>query len=268
MKSRRDQVALVVFLAAALAVSGALAQEIDEVEGPVAPDEPEAEVEEMAPEAEDQPVALGEEAPGLVDTTGRDMALEARALELAGFRALAVVVITSEPDGADVTVGGETSCVTPCRLSLPPGRYRFWFSHEKLEPVEVTADVTTAEQLQVHAELGQETPWGFILPTYLVGGIFTAGGISALALYGHRTDPRDVGESDVPADQRRFTRNLGIASLSVGVPLIFMATYLLITGGKPGEARTSVAPQTPELALGPTLDPHGRPFGAGIVGTF
>ncbi|MBW2276543.1 MAG: PEGA domain-containing protein [Deltaproteobacteria bacterium] len=179
-----------------------------------------------------------------------------------------LVVITSDPPGVQVTVGRGTSCVTPCSLSLPPGRYRFAFQHEELEPIEAVAEVTTREQLQVHGRLGEETPWGFILPAYLVGGIFSAGGISALLLYGGETGPLDAGQSDVPADERRFHRNLGIVSLAVGVPLLGLATYLAISGGRPGEVRASVAPRTTELSVGPTLDMDGRLAGLGIVGTF
>jgi hypothetical protein len=229
------------------------------------PDLPATPVADQGEAARDEPIAGG--VPGPVDTSGRDLALEAHALELAGFRALAVVVITSEPPGAAVTVGEQTSCVTPCRLSLPPGRYRISFAHEDLETIGTLAEVTIHEQLQVHAELGRQTPWDFILPTYVVGGIFTAGGVSALLLYGSKTGPLDVGQSDVPADERRFHRNLGIASLAIGVPLLGLASYLLATG-RPGEVRTSVAPLSPELALGPTIDLLGRLSGAGIVGTF
>lgn len=224
-----------------------------------------AAAQDAGPAQDETPPAGG--VPGPVDTTGRDLELEARAMELSGFRAQPVVVFTSDPPGARVTVGQETGCITPCRLSLPPGRYRFSFAHEELEPIETLAEVTTQEQLQVHGQLGQETPWDFILPTYLVGGIFAAGGISALLLYGSKTGPLDAGQSDVPADERRFHRNLGIASLAVGVPLIGLATYLAATG-RPGEVRTSVAPQSAELTLAPTVDSEGRLAGAGIVGAF
>lgn len=260
--TRASAIALAVLLLARAAAAQE-AEEVDEAEGPVAPGEL---ADRDAGAEEDEEPPLGE-VPGPVDTTGRNLELEARALELSGFRAQPVVVITSDPPGAWVTVGQETGCTTPCRLSLPPGRYRFSFAHEELESVETLAEVTTQEQLQVHGQLGQETPWDFILPTYLVGAIFTAGGVSALLLYGSKTGPLEVGQSDVPADERRFHRNLGIASLAVGVPLIGLATYLAATG-RPGEVRTSVAPRSADLALAPTVDSEGRPAGAGIVGAF
>jgi hypothetical protein len=232
-------------------------------------DEPE-QVEDAEGEVEadfDEPPPAGS-VPAPVDTSGRDLEQEAQAMELAGFRAQPVVVITSDPPGATVSVGPDTSCVTPCRLSLPPGRYRFAFEHGESEPIEALAEVSTREQLRVHGRLGEETPWGFILPTYLVGGIFTAGGISALLLYGGEAGPVDAGQSEVPADERRFHRNLGIVSLSVGVPLLGLATYLVISGGRSGEVRTSVAPRSPGLSLGPALDSEGRLAGLGVVATF
>lgn len=215
----------------------------------------------------DEPPAEGS-VPGPVDTTGRDLEQEAQALEISGFRAQPLVRITSDPPGARVTAGPNTSCVTPCRLSLPPGRYRFAFEHPEREPAEALAVVSTQEQLQVHGELGEATPWGFILPTYLVGGIFTAGGVSALLLYGGKAGPQDVGDSEVPANERRFHRNLGIVSLAVGVPLLGLATYLAFAGGRPGEVRTSVAPGSTDLSLSLTLDSEDRPAGLGLVGTF
>jgi len=191
-----------------------------------------------------------------------------RAQEAAGPAARSTVKITSDPTGARVSIEGGAHCVTPCRLSLPPGRYRLVFEHEELEPLETVAEVSSREQLSVHGRLGEETPWGFILPAYLVGGIFTAGGISALLLYGGQTGPLDAGQSDVPADERRFHRNLGIVSLAVGVPLLGLATYLAIAGGRPGEVRSSAAPHSTELTVGPTLDVDGRLAGLGIAGTF
>jgi len=255
---------LIATAALLLAGAGARAQDLEDAadaEGPAAPAPEEDE------DAADEPPAEGG-LPGPVNTAGRDLELEAQALELAGFRSQPVVVITSEPSGAEVSVGEGNSCVTPCRLSLPPGRYRFAFTHPEHDPIETLAEVSTQEQLQVHGRLGEETPWGFVLPTYLVGGIFTAGGISALLLYGSKAGPLDAGQSEVPPDERRFHRNLGIVSLMVGVPLIGVATYLAIAGGRPGEVRTSVAPHSTDLTLGAALDAEGRPVGLGVVGTF
>jgi hypothetical protein len=134
----------------------------------------------------------------------------------------------------------------------------------------LAATAARADEVEGSAEdrLDAEKPWGFIVPTYLVGGIFTAGGISALLLYGGETGPLDVGQSDVPADERRFHRNLGIVSLAVGVPLIGLATYLAIAGGRPVEERAAAAPGSAELVLGAALDREGRPVGLGIVGSF
>jgi hypothetical protein len=107
-----------------------------------------------------------------------------------------------------------------------------------------------------------------IIPAYFVGAIFAAGGISSLVVHGD-TDPKPIGESSdqLPADERRFHRNLGIASLALGVPIFVLATYLLLKG-RPGEVRTSVAPGSSTISLAPIADPDSETIGMSISGRF
>ena len=65
----------------------------------------------------------------------REPTLEARALEISGFRDLAVVLVTAEPVGSEVLLDGRRACLVPCRLSLPPGVYDFRFRHAKGDEV-------------------------------------------------------------------------------------------------------------------------------------
>lgn len=197
---------------------------------------------------------------------GRDLALEAAALELSGFRNLAVVLVTSEPPGAEVTLDDGSRCYTPCRLTLSPGRYRLAFEHPDGAPMEVLADVATQEVVRVHSVLGRRTPPQIIVPLYFVGAIFSAGGISSLVL--NRNDgPRRIDESEGDADSRRFHRNLGAASVAVGVPLLVLATYLL-AAGRPGSVSVSTGPAGSEFGVAPTVDGDGGIVGAGVTGSF
>lgn len=194
-----------------------------------------------------------------------DPSPEAKALELAGYRPLATLVISSNPIGAEVRVG-EHLCHTPCRLSLTPGHAVVRVDHPDREPEELALDLHGAEQLRLHARLGRPAPHEIIVPLYFVGAIFTAGGISSVALNAD-VDPRPVGGSSGDAESRRFHRNLGIASIAVGVPLLGLATYLLATG-RPGEVSASTGPGLSNLSLGPAFDERGRLSGAGVAATF
>ncbi len=204
--------------------------------------------------------------PAATPVEGRDLAQEAAALELAGFRNLAVVHITSEPPGAEVALGAENRCFTPCRLTLPPGQYHLVFEHPDRDPVEVVADVATHESVRVHGVLGSRTPPEIIVPLYFVGAIFSAGGISSLIL--NRDDgPRSLEESEGDADSRRFHRNLGAVSVAVGVPLLVLATYLL-AAGRPGSVSVSAGPAGPGLGIVPAVDEDGDVVGAGLGASF
>ncbi|MFO8073229.1 MAG: PEGA domain-containing protein [Polyangia bacterium] len=194
-----------------------------------------------------------------------DPSLDARALELAGFRSLATLAISSTPIGAEVRIG-EHLCYTPCRLSLPPGHAAVRIDHPDREPEELDVELHGAEQLRVHARLGRPAPHEIIVPLYFVGTVFTAGGISSVALNAD-VDPRPVGGSSGDAESRLFHRNLGIASIAVGVPLLGLATYLLATG-RPGEVFTSTGPGISNLSLGPAFDERGRLSGAGLAAAF
>jgi len=114
--------------------------------------------------------------------------------------------------------------------------------------------------------LGKAAAWQLIVPLYFVGSIFTAGGISALVA-NPDSGPQDVGENETPADARRFNRNLGIASLVVGIPVLGLATYLLATG-RPGEATAGNGSPASTLGLGATTDESGQLAGAALTGTF
>jgi hypothetical protein len=192
----------------------------------------------------------------------RDPALEGAAMEMAGVRAMGAVLLTSVPDHSRVLVDEKKTCYTPCRIALPPGRYKVTFVHKEMTEVQADMTVTGGEQMQLHAMLGRETPWELVLPLYFVGSIFAAGGISSIAVQ---------GEDDTPADQRRFHRNIGIASVALGLPFLALATYLLATGS-PGEVRSSVAPVEPAVTVTPTVEPApgGAPpaVGASVSGTF
>jgi hypothetical protein len=192
----------------------------------------------------------------------RDRALEGMAMEMAGVRAMGAVLLTSVPDHARVLVDEKKTCYTPCRIALPPGTYKVTFVHKEMTAVEAQMTVTSGEQAQLHATLGRETPWKLVLPLYFVGGIFAAGGISSIVV---------KGDADTPADQRRFHRNIGIASIALGLPFLALATYLLATG-RPGEVRSSVAPVDPAVTVTPTVEPApggaAPAVGASVSGTF
>ncbi|MCP4600010.1 MAG: PEGA domain-containing protein [Proteobacteria bacterium] len=190
----------------------------------------------------------------------RSQEVEARALEMAGFRNLAVLLITSDPVGSQVLIDGREACFTPCKMNLPPGKHAITFRHREREEITQETDVTSGEQIQVHVVLGRKTSWKLILPTYIVGAVFTAGGISSILVHGNA----DIGSADLPADERRFHRNLGIASLAIGLPLLGLATYLVFAG-RPGEVRTSVAPSIPEIGLTPLADIKGAIAGASVA---
>jgi hypothetical protein len=243
--------AITTSLACLIAVGTAFGQEQEADDGPA------QNREEEGPET--SPAAL-------TPVDGRDLSAEAAALEIAGFRNLGVVHITSEPPGAEVTLSADNRCYTPCRLTLPPGQYRLVFQHPEGTAVETVAEVTTEESLRVHGVLGSRTPPEIIVPLYFVGAIFAAGGISSLVL--NRDDgPRPVDESEGDADSRRFHRNLGAASVAVGLPLLVLATYLL-AAGRPGKVTSSTGPAGRELGLVPVLDESGGVAGAGLAGTF
>ena len=180
----------------------------------------------------------------------RDLGQDVRALEMAGFRGMAAVLLTSDPVGSKAVIDRKRTCPTPCRLTLPPGKYQVVFSHREREDAVIEVDVTSEEQVQVHAVLGRRTMWKLIVPAYFVGSIFTAGGVSSILVHGG-DEPQNGDETELTADERRFHRNLGIASVSVGIPVLIMATYLLLTG-RPGEVQMSVAPGTPAAAASPS----------------
>lgn len=208
----------------------------------------------------------GDMPPAATRVDGRDLPREAMALELAGVRNLGVLIITSEPVGAEVTLPDGSGCVTPCRQVLPPGRYRLVFEHEGGAPMEVEADVTTQESVRVHVTLGRRTPHEIIVPLYFVGSIFTAGGISSMVL-NRDAGPRPIDESEGDADSRRFHRNLGAASVAVGVPLLVLATYLL-AAGRPGKVSVSAGPARPGIGLAPMSGEFGELVGARVTGSF
>jgi hypothetical protein len=192
----------------------------------------------------------------------RDPALEAAAMEMAGARSMGAALLTSVPDHARVLVDEKKTCYTPCRIALPPGTYKVTFVHKEMTEVESEMAVTVGEQVQLHATLGRETPWKLVLPLYFVGGIFEAGGISSIVVQ---------GGADTPADQRRFHRNLGIASIALGLPFLALATYLLATG-RPGEVSSSVAPVESAVTVTPAVEPArdgaAPAVGASVSGTF
>ncbi|MDJ0765152.1 MAG: PEGA domain-containing protein [Myxococcota bacterium] len=192
-------------------------------------------------------------------TGQRDLPLEARALEMAGVKGLGILLVTSDPVGSDVYIDGNKTCFTPCRRTIPPGKYRLVFKHPKRETSVVETEVTTSEQIQVHVILGEKAPWKLILPTYFVGAIFTLGGLSSIIVH----ENPNLGSSDVPADEHRFHRNLGIASLAIGIPLLAFATYLSFVG-RPGQVRTSIAPGDTDIHLIPLTDQAGTLSGAGL----
>jgi hypothetical protein len=204
--------------------------------------------------------------PAATRVEGRDPAPEAAAPEFAGLRDLAVVHVTSEPSGTEVTLGDGSRCLTPCRLTLPPGRYHLAFAQPESDPVEVDAEVAAREVVRVHVVLGRRTPPEIIVPLYFVGAIFSAGGISSLVL-NRDEGPERIDESAGDADSRRFHRNLGAASLVVGVPLLVLATYLL-AAGRPGSVSVSAGPAGPEFGIGPAIDGDGEVVGAGVTGSF
>jgi len=247
----RTAIAVAVMIAAKLAAAAALANEDDQAG--------------TAADYEDDALP-GDAPPAPTRIDGRDLPLEAMALEMAGVRHLAVLAVTSEPAGAEVTLEDGTRCTTPCRLTLPPGRYLLVLEHQDRTSMEAMADVSTDESVRVHATLGRRTPPEIIVPLYFVGAIFAAGGISSMAL-NWSVDPRPIDESDGDADSRRFHRNLGAASVAVGVPLLVLATYLL-AAGRPGRVAVSVGPGSSELSIAPVLDEYGQTAGAGIAGSF
>jgi hypothetical protein len=193
---------------------------------------------------------------------------EAKALEMAGFRSLATLLLTSDPSGSLVIIGKDKTCLTPCRMSLPPGNYKVTFTHREMKQISVETEVTSVEQIQVHAILGQGTPWKLIVPAYFVGAIFAAGGISSLVVHSDTgPQPLDTNQDHLSADERRFHRNLGIASLVVGAPILGLATYLLLTG-RPGEVRTSMAPGSSDLNLAPIVSMEKDTIGMSVAGSF
>ncbi|MCP4678214.1 MAG: PEGA domain-containing protein [Deltaproteobacteria bacterium] len=186
-------------------------------------------------------------------------ATDAKALEIDGLRDITSVLITSDPVGARVLVDDVDTCNTPCRLSLSPGMHKVTFRHPKREEVSVERLVTSSEQIQIHGVLGKRTSWKVILPTYFVGAIFTGAGLSSILMHGKA----DLGSTDLPTDERRFHRNLGIASVAIGLPLLGMATYLALSG-KPGEVRTS-ASSGRDFRLAPLVDKGGSLLGASLI---
>ncbi|MDD5305806.1 MAG: PEGA domain-containing protein [Deltaproteobacteria bacterium] len=192
----------------------------------------------------------------------RDPALEAAAMEMAGVRAMGAALLTSVPDHSRVLIDEKKTCYTPCRIALPPGTYKVMFVHDEMAEMQAEMTITSGEQVQLHATLGRETPWKLVLPLTFVGGIFTAGGISSIVVQ---------GGADTPADQRRFHRNIGIASIALGLPFLALATYLLATG-RPGEVRSSMAPVEPTVTVTPTVEPSpggaAPAAGASVSGTF
>ena len=175
-------------------------------------------------------------------------------------RELSSILVTSDPVGSAVHLDGEKKCNTPCRLELPPGSYQLKIIHRKREDEVVSTRVTAGEQAQVHVVLGEKTPWKLIIPTYFVGAIFTAGGISSILVHGRA----GLGSSDLLADEHRFHRNLGIASVAIGLPLLTLATYLIFAGKK-SHVRTSVAPFDTAFNIAPMTDSRGAVAGLSLT---
>ena len=198
--------------------------------------------------------------------------------EVAAARAaFGTLALSSDPIGAEVRLDGGPGCTTPCRLTVPPGPHALVFAHPDRTEIEATAVASTDETVRVHVVLGRETPHQVVAPLYFVATIFTAGGISSVVL-NHDTRPKEIDASDGDADSRRFHRNLGIASVAVGVPLIGLATWLAARGA-PGEVAVSAGPagdgapretsdDGPKLGLAPTVDAAGAVAGASLTGTF
>ncbi len=187
-------------------------------------------------------------------------AQEAQALEMSDVSGLAMINITSDPAGSQVSVDGKPACQTPCRLSLLPGKHTLTFRHRKREELETDIAVASGELSQFHGVLGEDKPWTLILPTYFVGVIFAAGGISSILVHGSA----GLGSTELPADERRFHRNLGIASVAIGLPLLGLATFLAFKG-KPGEMQVSAVPRTPVLSLAPLTDSDGSIAGGSMT---
>ena len=182
------------------------------------------------------------------------------ALEPADFQSVAVVVATSNPRRARVRASNGDTCYTPCRLRLTKGTYTLKFEHTTREPKDVQISIVSEEQVQVHAVLGSPAPWKIIVPAYFVGTIFTAGGISAIAIH----SPSQKNSRGLSPDEHRYNRNLGIASVAIGLPLLGLATYFALSG-TPGEARTSVAPKSAAFELAPLTDQKGSLAGATLI---
>jgi len=147
---------------------------------------------------------------------------DAKAMEIAGIRATSPVRFTSDPSGAQVLVNNQAACQTPCLINLPPGRYTFQLKLKDYKDVEMNNLVVSSEELSLYAKLGDKVPYEIAFPLIGVGAIFIAGGVYGMV--------KGYSNQDLPPEDRVWNRNLGWASLAIGVPMVAVAMWLFFSG--------------------------------------
>lgn len=77
-------------------------------------------------------------------------------IPLAGSEAVALVQVSSEPSGADITLDGEYAGSTPSQIKLKPGTHSVKITKRGLQPWERSIKVEAGESRSIAAELEKE----------------------------------------------------------------------------------------------------------------
>ncbi len=201
----------------------------------------------------------------------------------------AEVAIVATPDGANVSIDGETAGVTPLTVKLPAGTHKITVSKEGYEPRSLDIEAVGGEKLEQRVELVQAKPEPVpaapappppapppppppppkpersMVPAYVTLGIAGAGavvgtifGIAALSAKSDFDDAPSVDHAD------SVERNALIADMAFGVAITLGITgVVLLTTGDDDGAQESTARREPKRRI--DVAPYVGPTGGGAA---